>query len=101
MYSLTMPTTNQFDDPFSIRLGDDHLSALETLESMMQLFDIGEKNSVSIRDVSGQEMRVYYTSGFGGGLVNFSRKGFAGHAGLAKSELEKLIQRFKSAKGIE
>lgn len=96
-YSLVLPSSNRFDDPFSICLGEDADEALTTLNSLYPLFDIEPNEAISIKDVQGVEMNVIMMKVFGAQTLYFQRDGWAGNVGLGKTELTKLISKFEAS----
>lgn len=97
MYNLVLPSSNRFDDPFIICLGEDADEALATLNSLYPLFDIELNEAVSIKDVQGVEMNVILMNVFGVQTLYFQRDGWAGNVGLGKTELTKLISKFEAS----
>ena len=96
-YSLVLPTSNQFDDPFRINLGEDAETAMETLKSMAVLYDLDGNESVTIKDSMGKESIVRVNRAFGLVGITFDQKGYAGTAGLNKGEYDKLVKKFEAA----
>ena len=96
IYSLVLPSSNRFDDPFSICLGEDVDEALTTLNSFYPLFDIEPNEALSIKDVKGVEMNITMMKVFGAQTLYFQRDRWAGNVYLSKSELTKLIERFSA-----
>lgn len=97
MYNLVLPSSNRFDDPFIISLGEDAPEAMVTLKSMLPLFDIEPNEAVAIKDIRGKEMNVTLMKVFGVPTVYFQRDGWAGNVGLGKTELTKLISKFEAS----
>lgn len=94
LFYIGLPTTNQYDDPFILYLGDGQESAMKTLEDLIGLHSTIEKGSPIVIKNGKHECTISK----GVGTLNLNQEGFAGYGELAKTELQKFLKVVKSLK---
>lgn len=91
-YYLAMQTTNQFDDPMLLKLGENKESAVQSLNDLIDILDSLTGDATQyINNGFGKELRLWKLMG---GLY-ISADGYAGNANIGKSELKKFIGAIK------
>ena len=93
-FYITLPTSNQFDEPFIFYIGEGKDSAVQTLNDLVDLCGTIEKGSPIVVD-NGKDS---CTISKGMGTLNLRQEGYAGYAELAKAELQKYIKSIKALK---
>lgn len=93
LFYIGMPTTNQFDDPIILYLGEGKESAVKTLEDLVALQGTIEKGSPVIIKNGSHSCTI--SRGMGGTLA-FDQEGHAGYGELAKAELQKFLKAVKA-----
>ena len=87
-YFMCLTTTNQYDDPFLVYIGEDKDSAVQTMKDIVSLFDsIGKKDVVTI-DNAGKDCLISKTMG----TLYMSMAGYAGQANITRAELVKFLK---------
>lgn len=90
-YCLSLTTSNQFDDPFLIYIGETKQEAIESLDSFSYLIDNLKKgDNTSFTDLSGREISVSFDLFMGGKLLWFSADGYAGQSSIIPKEITKI-----------
>ena len=89
LYFIVTNTTNQFDDPFIILLGEGKESALQTLNDLVSLCGNIEDGSTIV--IQNGEMDCTISNGLMGG-ISFRMDSHAGYASTSKAELNKMIK---------
>lgn len=88
-YFIVLPTSNRFDDPFIIMLGDGEES-ISTIDQMINWVDSLQNNeSVTAMNV-GRKLSINKRSGMGTSVLYLQMDGYAGIAGITKKELVKI-----------
>ena len=93
VYYIGTTTTNRFDDPFILYIGEDKDSAIQTLKDLINLCGNMEENTSLIIDNGGRECRI--TPGAMGTLY-FHSDYHAGFASATKQELTKFLKALNS-----
>lgn len=89
-YWIVLPTSNRFDDPFFILLGDGKEESISTIDQMINLID-NLQNDESITAMNaGRELSINKRSGMGSSVLYLQMDGYAGIAGIMKKELVKI-----------
>lgn len=91
LYYITSPSSNQFDDPFIIYLGEGVESAILTTKDLISLFATLKKDCVTIQN-GKEECRIYK----GMGTIDFHQDDYAGYCTLMKMELQKFLKTLES-----
>ena len=95
-YMIVLTTTNQFDDPFIIFIGENANIAIESLNGLFYLCNNLKKGEfVDFDDCLGQSIHVMYSKMFGAQYISLSKQGCAGSAYITKKEIEILIDAIK------
>lgn len=90
-YSLWLNTDNQFDEVFTINLGDDEDAAIESIDGLLYLINNSKKGeTTAFNDNAGVETFVTFDVFMGGKVLWFSRDNYAGRSSITSKELEKL-----------
>lgn len=91
-YFIVLPTSNRFDDPFIIMLGDGEES-ISTIDQMINWVDSLQNNeSVTAMNV-GRKLSINKRSGMGTSVLYLQMDGYAGIAGITKKELVKIREK--------
>lgn len=89
-YFLDLPTSNRFDDPFIIMLGNSKEESIATIDQMINLID-NLKNDENITAMNAErELSIIKRSGMGSSVLYLQMDGYAGIAGITKKELVKI-----------
>ena len=90
-YSLWLKTDNQFDEVFTINLGDDEDAAIESIDGLLYLINNSKKgDTTAFNDNAGVETFVTFDIFMGGKVLWFARDSYAGNSSITSKELEKL-----------
>lgn len=97
VYYLGLNSSNQFDDPFLVYLGEGRESALRSLLDILDLFD-GMKKGEFVEFTISVQGRDYKYRGKKSNKMSFTfyDTGLAGDVFISRGEIETLIDRFAS-----
>lgn len=89
-------TSNQFDDPAIIWLGEEIEATNQALESLLALFDLDNRESAYFTDFLGQKWFVYKFGASGNGTIGLENKDEvqAGNFNIHRAELVKFRKKF-------
>ena len=94
-YTLFINSSNRFDDPFSISLGEDKETAIETLNL---LINVGENSNKISANSSNELLNIRGESYMGIKAIFISGNKHAGDCSLNVSELKKVVTKVQNYK---
>ena len=89
-YWVVLPTSNRFDDPFIILLGDGEEESVATIDQMINLIDNLQTDEGVTAMNAGRELSINKRSGMGTSVLYLQMDGYAGIAGITGKELVKI-----------
>ena len=89
-YWVVLPTSNRFDDPFIILLGDGEEESVATIDQMINLIDNLQNDEGVTAMNAGRELSINKRSGMGTSVLYLQMDGYAGIAGITGKELVKI-----------
>lgn len=92
-YYMSIPTSNDFDDPFFFYIGEDKESAVQTLKDLIDICDTIGKDDMITVDNHGKDLVI--SKGLAGAIY-LQMPGYAGIASTIKSELNKFLRALTS-----
>ena len=89
-FSMSLKTTNQYDDPGIFHLGKDKESAIATLDDMLGMLEEGPTGEALSVDTGFGTCLLKVDKQLGVTILNFSFDGCAGIQSMSKGELNKV-----------
>lgn len=91
-YFIATNTTNRFDEPFILEIGNGKDSAISTLQDLINLFGNIEDGASIIIDNGGEDCTIHPASSH---YIHLYMHKYAGHAVLSKNTLRRFLTLLK------